>query len=77
MAREVITAFAAVDTPVMTDRQKGLLNLVSFERLVRRACAIVMVDRNIHSRDDESRLNVTDESTIRVMIAEEEMKKAM
>ncbi|CAK0836950.1 unnamed protein product, partial [Prorocentrum cordatum] len=97
MAREMITAFVAVDTPVMTDRQKGLVNLVSFEWLARMVCAIVRVDRNVHSRDDGRRLNAaknwkseldweaahrldpqfTDESTIRAMIVEEEMKRAM
>eukprot|EP00959_Pyramimonas_sp_CCMP1952_P128459 2686381-Pyramimonas_sp.AAC.1 len=32
----MIAAFAAVDTMLITDRQKGLLNLVSYERLVRK-----------------------------------------
>ncbi|CAK0860440.1 unnamed protein product [Prorocentrum cordatum] len=96
-AREMIAAFAAVDTMLMTDRQKGLLNLVSFERLVRNGCAIVRVYRNVNSRDDWSRPEdannwkskvdweaarrldpqLADESTIRVMSAEEEMKNAM
>ncbi|CAK0897485.1 unnamed protein product, partial [Prorocentrum cordatum] len=96
-AREMIAAFAAVDTMLMTDRQRGLLNLVSFERLVRKGYAIVRAYRNVNSRDDWSRPKdaknwkskvdweaarrldpqLADESTIRVMSAEEEMKKAM
>ncbi|CAK0805132.1 unnamed protein product, partial [Prorocentrum cordatum] len=96
-AREMIAAFAAVDTMLMTDRQRGLLNLVSFERLARKGYAIVRACRNVNSRDDWSRPKdannwkskvdweaarrldpqLADESTIRVMSAEEEMKKAM
>ncbi|CAK0870311.1 unnamed protein product [Prorocentrum cordatum] len=96
-AREMIAAYAAVDTMLMTDRQRGLLNLVSFERLVRKGYAIVRAYRNVNSRDDWSRPKdaknwkskvdweaarrldpqLADEGTIRVMSAEEEMKKAM
>ncbi|CAK0828932.1 unnamed protein product [Prorocentrum cordatum] len=96
-AREMIAAFAAVDTMLMTDRQRGLLNLVSFERLVRKGYAIVRAYRNVNSRDDWSRPKdaknwkskvdweaarrldpqLADESTIRAMSAQEEMKKAM
>eukprot|EP00959_Pyramimonas_sp_CCMP1952_P123997 2592304-Pyramimonas_sp.AAC.1 len=57
MAREMITAFVAVDTPVMTDRQKVFLHLVSFEWRARMACAIMGVDRNVQSRDDGRRLH--------------------
>eukprot|EP00959_Pyramimonas_sp_CCMP1952_P164690 3442494-Pyramimonas_sp.AAC.1 len=39
----------------MTDRQKGFLNLVSFERLVRRGYAIVRAYRNVNCRGDWSR----------------------
>ena len=96
-AREMIASFAAADTTLMTVRQKGLLNLVSFERLVRKGYAIVRTCRNVNSRDDWSRPKVSkswkskvdweaarrldpqlaDENTIRVMRAEEDMKKAM
>ncbi|CAK0885631.1 unnamed protein product [Prorocentrum cordatum] len=96
-AREMIATFAAVDTMLMTDRQKGLLNQVSFERLVRKGYALVRAYRNVHCRDDWSRPKdskswkskvdweaarrldpqLADESTIRVMSAEEEVKKAM
>ena len=40
---------------LMTDRQKGLLNQVSFERLVRKGYALVRAYRNVNSKDDWSR----------------------
>ena len=96
-AREMIASFAAADTTLMTVRQKGLLNLVSFERLVRKGHAIARAHRNVKGRDDRGgpkdsksskakvdweaarRLDpqLADESTIRAMRAEEEMKMAM
>eukprot|EP00959_Pyramimonas_sp_CCMP1952_P249157 5208224-Pyramimonas_sp.AAC.1 len=51
----MIAAFAAMGAMLMTDRQKGLLNLVSFERLVREGCATVRAYRNVNCRDDWGR----------------------
>ncbi|CAK0828294.1 unnamed protein product [Prorocentrum cordatum] len=54
-AREMIAAFAAVDAMLMTDRQEGPLNLVGFERLVRKGHAIVGAYRDVNCRDDWGR----------------------
>ena len=97
-AREMIAVFSAVDTMLMTDREIGLLNKVSFERLVRKGYALVRAFSSVQSRNDWSRPKdfkgtwkskvdwesarrldpqLSDDGALKVMAAEEEMRKAM
>ena len=51
----MVATFSAVDTMLMTDRERGLLNKVCFERLVRKGYALVRAFRNVQCRADWSK----------------------
>ncbi|CAK0869715.1 unnamed protein product, partial [Prorocentrum cordatum] len=51
-AREMTAIFAAADTMLMTDRQKGLLYQMSFERSAGQGRALARARRDAHSKDD-------------------------
>jgi len=51
-ARELVASLSALDTMLMTDREEGLLNRVSVERLARKAYALTRAFRAIKHEAD-------------------------
>ena len=51
-ARELVAALSALDAMVMTNRERGLLNCVSVERLARKACGLTRAFRLCHVESD-------------------------
>jgi hypothetical protein len=51
-ARELVASLSALDTMIMTDREKGLLNRVSVERLARKAYALARAFRLCQTEAD-------------------------
>ena len=51
-ARELVAALSALDAMIMTDRERGLLNRVSVERLARKAYALTRAFRLCHVESD-------------------------
>ena len=54
-AREVVASVGAADAMLLADRQEGLLNKVSFEKLVRKGYALARACRNARGKGDWSR----------------------